>query len=136
MVLFEGDEEPKRFFGVALDALERAWAITIHKCQGSEYADVVIPIFSEHLSMWERMPGLLYTAVSRGRKRVRVIASRESFRKACMAGVRRHEVVRSTAWYLKETDLLDRVVEGENLVKALSTLSNGEIKMNLRRVTG
>ena len=52
----------------ALGSLEKAFAITIHKSQGSEYPAVVIPMMSMHRIMLSRR--LLYTAVTRGRKLV------------------------------------------------------------------
>lgn len=55
-----------------LEALTRAYAITIHKSQGSEYPAVVIPLLAEHSIMLAR--NLLYTAVTRGRRLVVVIA--------------------------------------------------------------
>lgn len=55
-----------------LEALTRAYAITIHKSQGSEYPAVVIPLLREHSIMLAR--NLIYTAVTRGRQLVVVIA--------------------------------------------------------------
>lgn len=55
-----------------LEALTRAYAITIHKSQGSEYPAVIIPLLREHAIMLAR--NLLYTAVTRGRRLVVVIA--------------------------------------------------------------
>jgi exodeoxyribonuclease V alpha subunit len=55
-----------------LQALTRAYAITIHKSQGSEYPAVVVPLLREHSIMLAR--NLLYTAVTRGRQLVVVIA--------------------------------------------------------------
>ncbi len=55
-----------------LDELALAYATTIHKSQGSEYPAVVIPLASQHYTLLER--NLLYTAVTRGRRLVVVIA--------------------------------------------------------------
>ena len=49
-----------------LDELVHAYAISIHKAQGSEYPAVVIPILTEHAVMLYRQ--LLYTAVTRARR--------------------------------------------------------------------
>lgn len=49
-----------------LDELVLAYAITIHKSQGSEYAAVVIPIFMQHFMLLQR--NLLYTAITRAKK--------------------------------------------------------------------
>ena len=51
-----------------LDALVPAYAITIHKAQGSEYPAVVIPVTTQHYVMLQRP--LLYTAVTRGQRLV------------------------------------------------------------------
>lgn len=55
-----------------LEALQRAYAITIHKSQGSEYPAVVIPLVREHNVMLAR--NLLYTATTRGKRLVVIVA--------------------------------------------------------------
>ncbi|MBS3765720.1 ATP-binding domain-containing protein, partial [Candidatus Bipolaricaulota bacterium] len=59
-----------------LDALELAYAITIHKSQGSEYDAVVLPMISQHYVMLKR--NLLYTAITRSRKLVVVVGSKKA----------------------------------------------------------
>jgi len=66
-VLYESDE---------LDELTLAYAATVHKSQGSEYAAVVIPIHTQHFVMLQR--SLLYTAVTRGKKLVVLVGSRKA----------------------------------------------------------
>lgn len=61
-----------------LDELELAYAVTIHKSQGSEYPAVIIPILSGPRMLINR--NLLYTAVTRARKCVTVVGSEETFR--------------------------------------------------------
>ena len=61
-----------------LDELELAYAVTIHKSQGSEYPAVIIPILSGPRMLMNR--NLLYTAVTRARKCVPVVGSEETFR--------------------------------------------------------
>lgn len=51
-----------------LDELQLAYALTIHKSQGSEFACVVIPVSMQHYVLLER--SLIYTAVTRARKLV------------------------------------------------------------------
>jgi exodeoxyribonuclease V alpha subunit len=51
-----------------LDTLVPAYAVTIHKSQGSEYPAVVIPVTTQHYPMLQR--NLLYTGVTRGRRLV------------------------------------------------------------------
>ena len=49
-----------------LDELVHAYAVTIHKSQGSEYPCVIIPVHTQHFIMLQR--SLLYTAVTRAKK--------------------------------------------------------------------
>ena len=65
---------------VELTDLTLAYAITIHKSQGSEYACVIVPIMPEHKVMLQR--NLLYTAVTRGKQLVIVIGSRSALQAA------------------------------------------------------
>lgn len=60
----------------SLDELELAYAITIHKSQGSEYPAVVIPVMTQHYIMLQR--NLLYTAVTRARELVVLVGSRRA----------------------------------------------------------
>lgn len=60
-------------YGLAdLEALQRAYAITIHKSQGSEYPAVVVPLVRDHAIMLAR--NLLYTAATRGKRLVVLVA--------------------------------------------------------------
>lgn len=59
-----------------LDELLHAYAISIHKSQGSEFPVVVIPILTQHYRMLQR--NLLYTAVTRARKLVVLVGSRNA----------------------------------------------------------
>lgn len=55
-----------------LDRLTLAYAISIHKAQGSEYETVIVIVTKEHLPMAQRH--LIYTAVTRGKRQVFLIA--------------------------------------------------------------
>jgi exodeoxyribonuclease V alpha subunit len=59
-----------------LDELTLAYALTIHKSQGSEYPAVVIPLHTQHYLLLQR--NLLYTAVTRGKKLVVIVGSRKA----------------------------------------------------------
>jgi exodeoxyribonuclease V alpha subunit len=59
-----------------LDQLTHAYAVSVHKSQGSEYAAVVIPLVTQHYMMLQR--SLLYTAVTRGKRLVVIVGSRRA----------------------------------------------------------
>lgn len=61
------------FFG----DLELSYSITIHKSQGSEFDVVIIPVTWEHVHMLYN--NLLYTAITRGKKKVFFVGNREAF---------------------------------------------------------
>jgi exodeoxyribonuclease V alpha subunit len=61
---------------VQLDELVHAYAISIHKSQGSEFPVVVIPLLMQHYMMLQR--NLLYTAVTRARKLVVMVGDKKS----------------------------------------------------------
>ena len=67
------DDRVVTYHELELDSLAPAYALTIHKSQGSEYPAVVIPIHTQHYVMLQR--NLLYTAVTRGRRLVVLIGS-------------------------------------------------------------
>lgn len=75
--------------------LQSAYAISIHKSQGSEFPIVVLPLMRQHFVMLQR--NLLYTALTRGRKKVFVVGD-ESAWKAAVRNAR--AAMRTT--YLKE----------------------------------
>ena len=60
-----------------LEELELAYAVTIHKSQGSEYPAVILPLLSGPKMLMNR--NLLYTGVTRARKCVTVVGSEETF---------------------------------------------------------
>jgi exodeoxyribonuclease V alpha subunit len=59
-----------------LDEVMLAYAISIHKSQGSEYPAVIVPVHTQHYVMLQR--NLLYTAITRGRKLVVLVGSRKA----------------------------------------------------------
>lgn len=59
-----------------LDQLVHAYAVSIHKSQGSEYPAVVLPLATQHFVMLGR--SLLYTAVTRGKQLVVIVGSRRA----------------------------------------------------------
>jgi exodeoxyribonuclease V alpha subunit len=59
-----------------LDELVHAYAVSIHKSQGSEYPAVVIPILIQHFILLQR--NLLYTGVTRGKKLVVIVGTKKA----------------------------------------------------------
>ena len=68
---FDGKKVPYDY--PDLDEVVLAYAISIHKSQGSEYPAVVIPILTQHYVLLQR--NLIYTAVTRGRKLVVMVGT-------------------------------------------------------------
>jgi exodeoxyribonuclease V alpha subunit len=64
------------FQGSELNTLNLSYAITIHKGQGSDYPYVIIPMSKSHTFMWD--VNLLYTAVTRGKKRVILVGEKKT----------------------------------------------------------
>ncbi len=76
-----------------LDQLQHAYAVSIHKSQGSEYPAVVIPIATQHFMMLQR--SLLYTAVTRGKKLVVLVGSKRAIGMA----VRNADAKKRYTWF-------------------------------------
>ena len=72
----EFDGRPVAYDFGELDELALAYALTIHKSQGSEYPAVVIPLHTQHYLMLQR--NLLYTGITRGKKLVVLVGSRKA----------------------------------------------------------
>lgn len=70
-----------------LDEIVPAYAISVHKSQGSEYPVVIIPIVTQHYILLQR--NLIYTAVTRGKKLVVIVGSR----KAMAIGVKNNKTL-------------------------------------------
>ncbi len=76
-VLWVQYEEGERAYDFSeLDELALAYAISVHKSQGSEYPAVVLPLHTSHYVMLQR--NLLYTALSRGKGLVVIVGTREA----------------------------------------------------------
>ena len=68
------DDKEATYTGEMLDELEHAWAVTVHKSQGSEYPFVIVPMYAAPPLLLTR--NLLYTAVTRARRMV-ILVGRE-----------------------------------------------------------
>lgn len=86
-----------------LDELELAYAITIHKSQGSEYPAVVIPLLSGPSMLMNR--NLLYTAVTRARRCVTLVGNDVTF----------NEMIKNTSQQKRYSGLCNRLKEESGL---------------------
>lgn len=95
-ILFDDDRLVEYDYSI-LDEIEPAFAVTIHKSQGSEFPVVIIPVFSGPQVLMTR--NLLYTAVTRARKMV-VMVGDEAFL---------HEMVDNKRETLRYSGLSDKL---------------------------
>jgi exodeoxyribonuclease V alpha subunit len=79
-----------------LDALTPAYAITIHKSQGSEYTAVVVTLTIQHYTMLAR--NLVYTAVTRGKWLVVIVGERRAMAIAARSGAGRQRWTKLREW--------------------------------------
>ncbi|MGP1612575.1 MAG: SF1B family DNA helicase RecD2 [Catonella sp.] len=84
-----------------LEELDLAYAITIHKSQGSEYSAVIIPLLNAPRPLLNR--NLLYTAVTRARKCVAIVGSEGSV----------NEMIQNESEMKRNTGLVDSIIEME-----------------------
>ena len=70
------DDRPVEYDFTQLDELVHAYAVSIHKAQGSEFPVVVIPLLTQHYMMLQR--NLLYTGVTRARQLVVLVGSKQA----------------------------------------------------------
>jgi exodeoxyribonuclease V alpha subunit len=85
-VAFDGVPVP--YEASELDEIVHAYAISVHKSQGSEYPAVIVPILSQHHVLLQR--NLIYTAVTRAKKLAIMVGSK----KALAMGVRNDTIMR------------------------------------------
>lgn len=99
-VVIEYDEHRRVTYQYAqLDEVELAYAVTIHKSQGSEYPAVIMPLLSGPRMLFNR--NLLYTGVTRAKNCVTILGSRETLR----------EMVANNYQNRRFTGLSDRIRE-------------------------
>lgn len=65
-VIVQFGSRPVKYDYADLNEINLAWAITIHKSQGSEYPVVILPLYMQHYLMLSR--NLFYTGLTRARK--------------------------------------------------------------------
>jgi exodeoxyribonuclease V alpha subunit len=105
----DGDEVIVQYEGRAvayladeLRPLAPAYAVTIHKSQGSEYPAVVIPIHMQHYIMLRR--NLIYTAITRGRRLVCMVGEKRALWRA-IRNATRGERNSALKWMIERLDL-------------------------------
>ncbi len=88
-----------------LQELELAYAITIHKSQGSEFEVIILPLVSQHFTMLFR--NLIYTGLTRARKLAVFVGSRYALK---MAVTKQNTALRQTAlqWLLQHEVIPDQ----------------------------
>jgi exodeoxyribonuclease V alpha subunit len=59
-----------------LDELDPAYAVSVHKAQGSEFPAVIMPVHTQHYMMLQR--NLLYTGITRGRRLVVLVGTKKA----------------------------------------------------------
>ena len=80
LTVLTDEDEPVDYDFAELDELAHAYAVTIHRSQGSEYPAVVIPLTTSSWTMLQR--NLLYTGVTRARKLIVLVGSRRALAQA------------------------------------------------------
>ena len=75
-LVIEFDDRPVEYQFGELDEVALAYAVSIHKSQGSEYPAVVMPMMMQHYMMLRR--NLLYTGITRGRKLVVLVGQKQA----------------------------------------------------------
>ena len=76
LIVVRFDDRLVKYDFAELDEISLAYAITIHKSQGSEFPAVVIPLATQHYMLLQR--NLIYTGITRGKKLVVVIGQRKA----------------------------------------------------------
>jgi exodeoxyribonuclease V alpha subunit len=74
MVRYDGRKVPYEYS--ELDEIVMAYAISVHKSQGSEYPAIVMPVLTQHFMLLQR--NLLYTGITRGKKLVVLVGTKKA----------------------------------------------------------
>ena len=97
-MIIEFDGKPVEYQFGELDEVALAYAVSIHKSQGSEYPAVVIPIMMQHYMMLRR--NLLYTGITRGRKMVVLVGQKKAIGMAVKGRVEGRRWSKLQEWLL------------------------------------
>lgn len=92
-----------------LNELVLAYAITVHKSQGSEYPAVIIPLLTQHFLLLQR--NLLYTAITRARRLVVIIGTS----KALWIAIKNDKTIRRNTFLKERLQETANITERESL---------------------
>lgn len=114
------DDKDITMMGQELSNLHISNAITIHKSQGSDYPYVIIPISKSHTFMWDA--NLLYTAITRGKKRVILVGDKKTLVYS-VANFKQNDRI---------TGLKNQIIEVFDNTNDLDNKVNGIKKLNIK----
>jgi len=120
------------YMGASIRELEPAWAITVHKAQGSEYPAVIIPVAFAHKPLLNRR--LLYTALSRARHTAILVGPRAAIQSAVQEIGETRLTDLDEQWYrsVRTAKKLDKssLVTVDLIEKTLSAVDSREGRIN------
>ena len=99
LVRMPGKRGTVRYGWEHLDQLQHAFAVSVHKAQGSEFRAVVLPVIRQHAHMLQR--NLLYTGLTRARKLAVLVGTRQAIQIAVNNDKVEHRYT-GLAWRLAE----------------------------------
>lgn len=112
-IRFAGYEKDLVYDDEKIGLLDLAYALTVHKSQGSEYSIVIVPVLKEHTFMLTR--NLIYTAITRGKSKVFLVGNRWALERA----IKKEDTCkRHTHLALRIQSSYNRLLEAEKNVAA------------------
>jgi exodeoxyribonuclease V alpha subunit len=105
-LLIDFDGKVVTYYAKDFDNLKLAYAISIHKSQGSEYDNVILPILPSYSIMLKKK--LIYTAITRAKKKLIIVGKIDSLNQA----VHNVEYQRQTSLYQR----LERIIDLGNRI--------------------
>ncbi len=102
-LVIEFDGRPVEYQFGELDQVALAYAVSIHKSQGSEYPAIVIPMMMQHYMMLRR--NLLYTGITRGKRMVILVGQKKAIGMAVKGRVEGRRWSKLGEWLASATPL-------------------------------
>jgi exodeoxyribonuclease V alpha subunit len=100
-LLIDFDGRVVTYYANDLDNLRLAYTISIHKSQGSEYDNIILPILPSYNIMLKKK--LIYTAITRAKKKVIILGKLDTLENA----IHNHESIRQTSLLQRIEDCKD-----------------------------